>query len=329
MAVSPDGKRLAFTTRQERTRLWSLPFNPATGQLQADGTAITSAELDAALPEVSRDGQKLAFILTRSGRPELWEHSLKEGRETLLAGPDDYRRFAPRWSRDGSRLAYRRSHFTNAHRGQSESSIVLLPSGGGDEQVLTSPNTFTEIPSDWSADGQWIIGTSDHSIPGRRALCLFPISAAPKAETEMRVLASHPDFNLAQPRFSPDERWICFSAVKAADAGVSALYVMPAAGGEWVRVTEGQSWDDRGYWAPDGKTIYFASNRTGTLNVWGIGFDPKQGRAVGAPFRVTAFDLPGRMIQSGSLSLSLTAERLILPLTEAKGSIWILENLDR
>lgn len=329
LAISPDGKRLAFTTRSEQTRLWSLPLNA--GRLQGEAAALTPAELTAAYPDLSRDGQKLAFILTRSGKPELWEKWLKDGHETLLAGPDDYRRSTPRWSFDGSRLAYHRARFTNAERGQSEFSIVWLSAEGGEEQIITSPSAFAEQVSDWSADGKWIIASSERPSPGRRAICLFPIAAAPKAETQMRVMASNPEFTLSQPRFSPNGRWLCFSAVKINDNGISTLYVMPAAGGDWVRLTEGRAWDDKACWAPDGKTLYFLSNRTGLLNVWGLRFDPNRGQPVGEPFRITSFDHTSRRIsrQLSSLALSLSPERLILPIIESTGAVWILENVDR
>src|SRR5262249_15184864 len=33
IALSPDGKKLAFVTRTEHTRVWSFTFNPATNQV--------------------------------------------------------------------------------------------------------------------------------------------------------------------------------------------------------------------------------------------------------------------------------------------------------
>src|SRR5207247_3175797 len=86
---------------------------------------------------------------------------------------------------------------------QAEASIVLLPAGGGEEQLITSPTTLTEVAGDWSADGAWILGSSDHQTPGRMAICLFPISAAPRAETQMRVLSSHPEYSLWEGHYSP------------------------------------------------------------------------------------------------------------------------------
>jgi serine/threonine protein kinase/Tol biopolymer transport system component len=336
LALSPDGKRLAFTTRTERTRIWSLPFDAQTGRTKGGGQPITSAGMDAWTPNLSRDGKKLVFSAQHAGKREVWQKSLEDGRETLLVAGDNFGRFGPRWSPDGTRLAYRRYRSANpdiADLGhQAEASIVLLPAGGGEEQLLTSPTTLTEADIDWSADGQWILASSDRQTPGRTAICLFPVSAAPRAETQMRVLTSHPEYNLWEGHYSPDERWVMFHAIQASEAGVTTTYVLPAAGAEWRRITEGKYWDDSPRWSPDGRTIYFVSGRSGFFNVWGMRFDPTSGKPVGDAFRVTAFESPGQMMSPRLVQLigiSLAADRLVLPITEVSGSIWVLENVDR
>jgi hypothetical protein len=53
---------------------------------------------------------------------------------------------------------------------------------------------------------------------------------------------------------------------------------------------------------------------------------------VGEAFRVTAFESPGQMMSPRLVQLigiSLAADRLVLPITEVSGSIWVLENVDR
>jgi Tol biopolymer transport system component len=324
LALSPDGKKLAYTIRTESTRLWSFPFNATTGQTAGEGQPVTAAGMDAMQPDLTRDGRKLVFIAQRAGKRELWEKSLEDGRENLLAA-DDYDRYSPHWSRDGARLAYRR-------RDKNESSMVLLPIGG-EEQVLTSPRLpgGGDVASDWSADGKWILG-SRGELPGPpAAIWLLPVVAAPKAETQGRKVASKPDYNLWQPRFSPDECWICFFATHVRDAANHTIYVMPASGGEWIPITEGKYQDDKPRWSPDGKTLYFMSTRTGFFNLWGIRIDPDKGKPVGEPFLVKAFESPGqRVLQSaGEMELGLSEQRLVLPITQVTGNIWVLENVDR
>jgi Tol biopolymer transport system component len=319
LAISPDGKKLAFTIRTQSTRIWSFPLEAATGRATGDGQPVTAAGVDTIDSDLTRDGKKLAFVALRAGKRELWERSLEDGRENQLFA-DDYNRAFPHWSRDGTHLAYRRS-------GPKGSSLVLLPQGG-EEQVLTSPHLPAKgAPSDWSADGAWILAVQGDPV----AIWRLSIAAAPKAETQGRKLASNPGYNLFEPRFSPDEHWICFLAVQRKDAAVRTIYVMPAAGEEWLPITEGKHWDDKPRWSPDGKLLYFMSNRTGFFNLWAIRFDPEQGKSVGQPFLVKAFESPEQryLRSAGQLQLGISEQRFVLPLSQVSGNVWVLENVDR
>ena len=76
---------------------------------------------------------------------------------------------------------------------------------------------------------------------------------------------------------------------------------------------------------------YFISNLTGFFNVWGRRFDTASGQPNGEAVRVTKFESPGRMIPPRivPIELSLSADRLVVPIMEVSGSIWILENVNR
>jgi hypothetical protein len=65
--------------------------------------------------------------------------------------------------------------------------------------------------------------------------------------------------------------------------------------------------------------------------VWGIRFDPVRGKPAGEPFRVTASGNPSQLgsVPISGMEIALTANRLMLPITEATGNIWMLENVDR
>ncbi len=317
IALSPDGKKLAFTSRTENTRLWSFPFDAATGRTRGQGQPLTSAGINAWDPDLSRDGKKLVFAVERADQWELWEKSLADGRETLLYA-DKFFRIGARWSLDGMHLLYGRG-----------SQVVLSPSGGGNEEVVASPVDMMDIPN-WSFDNKSAIVSLQNREQGSR-ICLLPLSAAPHAETEARVLTSDPAYNFYEFHTSPDGRWIAFQAVKAVGATDSTIYVIPGSGGQRVRITEGKYWDDKPRWAPDGKTIYFVSARTGFLNLWGVRFDPVRGQPSGEPFRVTGFESPHRMIPDRmfTLGMSLTENRLVLPMAEVSGNIWVLEDVDR
>jgi Tol biopolymer transport system component len=213
---------------------------------------------------------------------------------------------------------------------QVSRTLALRTLSGGDEQIVTSPMQGRISLTDWTPDGKWILMSSDLQTPGRVALCLFPLDAAPRAETQMRMIASNAEYNLWQGRFSPDGRWISFNAFNATDPSVSTVYVISASGGEWIKLTEGRYWDDKPRWSPDGKAIYYVSNRTGFFNVWKVRFDPASGKPLDQPKRVTDFESTTQMIIPNivQLEMALTSDRIILPMMETSGSIWVLENVD-
>jgi Tol biopolymer transport system component len=205
----------------------------------------------------------------------------------------------------------------------------VLSADGGDEQIVTSGHS-ADGPRDWFADGKRLLALTTRPDGKRWKIWEVPLAAAPHAESQARILASASDHNFYVPQLSPDERWICCIRVRADEPGLSALFVMPSAGGEMTQITDGKFYDDKVRWSPDGKTIFFLAPRDGCFNVWGIRFDPALGKSVGQPFRVTGFSNPSRMAtpsKQGS-EMSTAANRLALPLTEVSGSVWVLDNLE-
>jgi Tol biopolymer transport system component len=322
LALSADGKRLAFTVESEQVQAWMFPFDATRGRVTGSGQALTPPGVEAWQPTLTRDGKKLAFAATRAGKWELWEKSLVDGREAPIAA-DDYQRYTPEWSPDGTRLAYGRLKTT----GTRERQLFVWSAESRDEEPLTAPSSLQMYVYDWSSDGKQLLvaqqGDQTHEVWLR--------SAAPMPNSEpARKIISNPAYHLYQPHFSPDGRWIVFEAIRSQPTlNESTLYVTPATGGPWIRITDGKHWDDKPRWAPDGKTLYFVSSRGGFLNVWGIRFDPTKGKVVGDPFRVTFFEGPDLMVPSvmGFVDLSLTQDKLVLNMSKISGSIWLLDNL--
>jgi len=98
----------------------------------------------------------------------------------------------------------------------------------------------------------------------------------------------------------------------------------------WVAMTEGESWNACGRWAPDGRTLYFVSDRGGPANVWGRRFDPEQGRPVGEAFQVTSLAGSARAFpRLYNWQLGVGPNRILVPLQEESGNLWVLENVAR
>jgi Tol biopolymer transport system component/DNA-binding winged helix-turn-helix (wHTH) protein len=327
-SLSPDGKKLAFTSKAQSIRAWMFPFDATRGHVTGSGRAVTTPGTVALRPVLSRDGKKLAFCGNRAGKWGLREVSLADGREVQIVPNDPYGVDRPQWSPDSTRLAYVRTNPTN-----QESQLMLWSGETHNEEPLTTPSHLWRRPTSWSPDGKFLLVIQDNNNTGRVEIWQLPVAARPHAEGVARKIASNPDFDLDQGHYSLDGRWIAFEALRTQPQGLeTTLYVMAAAGGPWIRITDGQHFVYTPCWSPDGKTIYFVSGRSGFFNVWGIRFDPAKGKPVGLPFSVTALNSLSLKVPrhiTGSIELSLTQDRLVLPLTQESGSIWVLDHMDQ
>jgi Tol biopolymer transport system component/DNA-binding winged helix-turn-helix (wHTH) protein len=325
IAVSRDGRRLAFTASSQQIQTWLFPFDATTGQIKGGGNAITSPGRMSVDPNLSRDGTKVAYDAPRGEsddhlnvRNELWQKSLLDGRETPVIA-DGYSRWYPHWSPDGMQVVYeRRNPRTNEHQ------IMAWSSHSHEEEPLTELNDGLGGVSDWCPDGKRLLTVA------RNGIWLVPITSAPHAEAAAKKIAYNPAYQLYQANMSPDGRWIVFTAVANSPSPESSLFVVPTPGGSWTRITDGKHWDDKPRWSPDGKTIYFVSRPGGYFNVWGIHFDPAAGKRIGQPFQVSKFDSPRLMIPHwiAPVGLSLTQNKLVLTMSQASGNIWVLDSVD-
>ena len=327
LALSPDGTRLVFTTTSSRTRLWAFPFDLTTGRITGQPAPITQGSTGEVDFDARADGSKLAYRTVRAGRSELWERSMAGGRERLLLASADSRFTKPRWSPDGAKLA-----FSRCETGSNTLAVAVLNTDGSGERVLTRPGHIEMQASDWSKDGQAILGACRFSQGERYSTCLVPVSTRNEPDDRaVQVIASDPKRNLFNQRFSPDHRWITFLAHDLSYASTSTVYVIPAGGGAWRAITEGQWFDDKPRWGPDGRILYFVSNRTGVANVWGRRFNNATGTPIGEPFPVTSFRsaqfvLTPRTVQ---MDIAVTATHLLLPMSESRSEIWMLDKVDR
>jgi Tol biopolymer transport system component len=78
------------------------------------------------------------------------------------------------------------------------------------------------------------------------------------------------------------------------------IWTLPAGGGRAVQATAGTSVDWNPVWSPEGRYLYFASDRSGVTNLWRLPIDERSGRVQGKPEPVTT---------SGEASMLLSLSR--------------------
>jgi hypothetical protein len=118
--------------------------------------------------------------------------------------------------------------------------------------------------SDVSPDGQWLTYVTNRA--GTSTLRIAHLDAQHALEPA-RVLVPSARYEQAySPRFSGDGSRVAYSAWTR--GGFRDIRVVDVQTGAFFEVTHDRSIDQQPVWSPDGKTLYFVSDRTGIANVY-------------------------------------------------------------
>ena len=183
-ALSPEGGRLAFTVGRKLTRIWSVPLAGQRGEVAGEPVPVTSGEPGEYDAAVLADGTRLVYRTARGSRREVWERSVGNGSDRLLLVSKEWTPTSPRWSRDGTRLAFTR---IGAQPGRGQGGVVILSPASGAERTVPTPGFSDVVPDDWTADGRWILASCRDRKGGNRRTCLL----RPRAQRRQQCASSH------------------------------------------------------------------------------------------------------------------------------------------
>ena len=147
----------------------------------------------------------------------------------------------PRWSPDGSQLAF----LSNRGNKDKPAQVYLIPFGGGEAHPLTDiPGVINEIS--WSPDGRSLLCSVRKHDPDELE------RQADEQKKKLGVVARHYDrlfYKLDGVGYLPHER--------------THLWVVDARSGKSKQLTDHAVFDEQGAsWSPDGKFIVLLSNRS-------------------------------------------------------------------
>lgn len=86
------------------------------------------------------------------------------------------------------------------------------------------------------------------------------------------------------PRLSPDGRYLVYDVAVQKDSSRRDIFLLSADGSREIPLIQHPADDQVLGWVPDGKTILFASDRSGTWDAWSISV--VEGKAQGSPERI-------------------------------------------
>jgi len=156
----------------------------------------------------------------------------------------------------------------------------------------------------------------------------YQISLLDIATRQQTALLKHATYSLLYARFSPDNRWVSFTA--RIQPNRAWIMIAPIDGpgpipeSSWIKIAEEQP-QDWANWSPDGKTLYFPSARDGHFCLWGQRIDPSSHTPVGPAF--AAVHLHGRAFYEQD-GWSAGGGRIAMVLNESTGNIWLMSHPD-
>ncbi len=246
-------------------------------------------------PTLSPDGKTLVYVSDAAGNADL--HSLRVGGRAAVSltpdSPNDD--VQPAFSPDGERIAFRST--------RDGGGIFLMNATGESVRRLTD---YGFNPS-WSPDGREIVVAPSSFVYPTERLSVTPgLVAVDVATARKRTISARA--NAMQPSWSPHRTRIAYWGLRG-NTGQRDLWTIAADGSDADRggttVTDDTAIDWSPSWSPDGRYLYFSSNRGGTMNLWRVPIDEGSGRLLGDPDPVTT---PSTW--SGGIAFSRDGSRL-------------------
>lgn len=237
---SPDGTKVVMTPRGP------APETLYEYDLATESTTILFDCVDPCIgddePAYSPDGTQVLFV--RASLPfvndapsdcGLWIGHLDTREvEQITSNEGCDREYNPRWSPDGTRIAYARERVDGS--GTSDA-IFVIDANGGEETQLTEWDLVAGYP-DWSPDGEWIVFVTypffsfNDDGPTSNLYRMRPDGTG----TEQLTFYETPSPRPNQPRYTPEGQWIVFTM----DTGASReIWLMASDGGEPVALITG------------------------------------------------------------------------------------------
>lgn len=257
---------------------------------QAKSTKLTNQEGIESSVSLNPDGKSFIYASRASGNWDLYWQRVGGRNTTNLTKDSTFDDVQPAYSPDGNHVAFHSER----------------PPAGTYVMEATSENVrrLSEVGFDpaWSPDGKELVVSTDRfSDPAKRSRIPSQLWILDVATGAKRLLTNG---DAVQPRWSPNGKRIAYWALQPG-GGQRDLWTIPASGGQALQVTNDEALDWNPVWSPDGKYLYFASDRGGSMNFWRVPLDETSGEVQGPPETVTT-----PSVYSQHLSFSRDGKRL-------------------
>jgi Tol biopolymer transport system component len=246
-------------------------------------------------PSLAPDGKTFVYVSKASGNADIYLKRV-DGRNAIdLTKDSPADDTMPAFSPDGSQIAFRSE--------REGGGIFLMGATGESVRRLTD---FGYNPA-WSPDGSEIaVMSGPIELQPQSRPMVTSIDVVNVRNGTRREIISAPQ-NALQPNWSPHGDRIAFWSVLGSGGQRDLFTVDPHAADPKktiVQLTNDRALDWNPVWSPDGKYLYFCSDRDGTMNLWRMPIDEHRGVALGPP---EAIPLPTRFVAHLSFARNTAA----------------------
>jgi Tol biopolymer transport system component len=264
-------------------RIWAGPDVDDEGATSPDGKYLTYVDWDTG---------DLAVLDLATGQKRRLTHA------GTLVGDEDFAG-SPIPSPDGKQIAYGWYDGKDFNYGLR----VIGRDGSHQRTLYNKGDDFYIDPEAWSPDGKQILAVLKLNNQSSQ---LVMIDVADGALRVLKNFKPGP-FGLSTMGFSPDGRYIAYTFPQKSDETHNDVFLLSADGSRDFPLVAHPADDYFLGWAPHGKTVLFASDRTGAFGVWAI--EVLDGKPHGSP-RLVKSDIgrinPLGFTRNGSFYYSLS-----------------------
>ena len=252
-------------------------------------------------PVLTPDGKSFVYAAAENGNWDLFEQRVGGKNATRLTPNTPSNETEPALSPDGERIAFRSNR-------QPLGIYVMERTGENPRLVIEG----CRHPS-WSPDGKEIAcSTRTQSVPTIRNARLSVLWVVDVASGAKRVLYEN---DAMQPAWSPNGHRIAFWHMPPS-SGRSEVATISKDGGSIELVASDSPTNWNPVWSPDGKFLYYVSDRSGNMGFWRVPIDERTGKVLGEPEAVVT-----PSVFSRHLNFSRDGRRLIYVQTDQESNL--------
>lgn len=258
IAISPDGKKIAYLNWKNKTA--NVMVKDA-----AKGGASTQRTFRTNVTDFnwSPDGKTLCFTEFRSGHYGVYLIEAEQGTVVRQISTGNDNDFAGQITHDNNTILF--------HRGEGAGTFSIWSYDRDKNLFSNYSRGMTPCPISDDPDVIYCARYTD-----KYESEIWRVNLKTGVE---EILLSQPGRSFTTPRLSPDNQWILVTGTSMDEKGKNIntdLFAIRTDGSQFTQLTYHPGNDISGIWAPDGKSIFFLSQRgskDGIYNVWKMDFN--------------------------------------------------------